>query len=121
MSSVVRLMLEIMSLLYGNIEKVYYHQENIGLKMVACVLHMVENGKRLRQFERCDNMKEKFESILKEHGIYGEDVEEILYAVNEMLTYAADSMKEKYPFARNSIDRLEKAAYEVFSLANDLE
>lgn len=30
-------------------------------------------------------MKEKFESILKEHGIYGEDVEEILYSVQEML------------------------------------
>lgn len=65
-------------------------------------------------------MKEKFESILKEHGIYGEDVEEILYAVNEMLTYAADDTKEKYPYATNSIDRLENAAYEVFSLANEL-
>lgn len=66
-------------------------------------------------------LKEKFESILKEHGIYGEDIEEILYAVHEMLVYVADKTKEKEPYARNSIDRLEKAAYEVFSLANDLE
>lgn len=66
-------------------------------------------------------LKEKFESILKEHGIYGEDIEEILYAVHEMLVYVADETKEKEPYARNSIDRLEKAAYEVFSLANDLE
>ena len=66
-------------------------------------------------------MKEKFESILYEHGIYGEDVEEILYAVQDMLEYAADETKKKEPYARNSIDRLEKAAYEVFSLANNLE
>ena len=66
-------------------------------------------------------MKEKFESILNEHGIYGEDVEEILYAVQDMLEYAADETKKKEPYARNYIDRLEKAAYEVFSLANNLE
>ena len=89
--------------------------------MVACVLLMVENGKRLRQFERYDNMKEKFESILKEHGIYGEDVEEILYAVQDMLEYEANEMKKKEPYARNSIDILEKAMYGVSSLANDLE
>lgn len=66
-------------------------------------------------------MKEKFESILKEHGIYGEDVEKILYAVQEMLEYVADKTKEKEPYATNSIDRLESAAHEVFSLAIDLE
>ena len=66
-------------------------------------------------------MKEKFESILKDHGIYGEDIEEILYAVQEMLEYVADDIKKKHPYATNSIDQLEKAAYEVFSLANSLE
>lgn len=66
-------------------------------------------------------LKEKFQSILKEHGIYGEDIEEILYPVQEMLEYVADETKKKEPYATNSIDRLEKAAYEVFSLANDLE
>lgn len=66
-------------------------------------------------------MKGKFESILKEHGIYGEDIEEVLYAVHEMLEYVADDTKKKYPYATNSIDRLEKAAYEIFSLANGLE
>ena len=66
-------------------------------------------------------MKEKFESILNDRGIYGEDIEEILYAVHEMLVYVADETKKNEPYARNSIDRLEKAAYEVFSLANDLE
>lgn len=66
-------------------------------------------------------MREKFKEILKEHGIYGEDPEEILYAVHDMLTLIADETKEKEPYAVNSIDRLEKAAYEVFSLANDLD
>ena len=66
-------------------------------------------------------MKEKFKSILKEHGIYGEDIQEILYAVQEMLEYVADETKKKEPYATTSIDRLEKAAYEVFSLANGLE
>lgn len=66
-------------------------------------------------------MREKFESILNEHGIYGEDIEEILYAVHDMLVCAADDIKEKYPYATNFIDRLEKAAYEVFGLTNDLE
>ena len=66
-------------------------------------------------------MREKFESILKEHGIYEEDIEEILCAVSDMLNFVADKTKEEEPYATNSIDRLEKAAYEVFSLANDLE
>lgn len=65
-------------------------------------------------------MKEKFEAILNEHGIYGEDVEEILYAVHDMLLLVADETKEKEPYATNSIDRIEKAAYEVFNLASDL-
>lgn len=65
-------------------------------------------------------MREKFESILKEHGIYEEDIEEILYAVSDMLNFVADKTKEEEPYATNSIDRLEKSAYEVFSLANEL-
>lgn len=65
-------------------------------------------------------MKEKFENILKEHGICGEDVEEILYAVSDMLNYVADKTKQDEPYATNSIERLEKAAYEVYDLANEL-
>jgi len=66
-------------------------------------------------------MREKFEEILKEHNIYGEDIEEILYAVSDMLEYMADETKEKEPYAVNTIDRMEKAAYEVRSLVNDLD
>lgn len=65
-------------------------------------------------------MREKFEAILEEHGIYGEDVEEILYAVHDMLIVVADKTKEDEPYATNYIDRIEKAEYEVYSLASNL-
>ena len=66
-------------------------------------------------------MKEKFEQILNEHGIYGEDVHEILYAVNDMLLLVADKIKKEEPYATNTIERIEKAAYEVFDLVNSIE
>ena len=65
-------------------------------------------------------MREKFEKILNEHGIYGEDPEEILNAVHDMLILVADELKEKEPNATVSINRLEAAAYEVFDLASDM-
>lgn len=65
-------------------------------------------------------MREKFDEILKEYGIYGEDVEDILNAVYDMVIYAADETKRNEPYATNSIDRLEKAAYEIFNLKNEL-
>lgn len=65
-------------------------------------------------------MREKFDEILKRHGIYGEDVEEILYSVQEMLKYVAEETKKNEPYATNSIERMETAACEVFSLSIDL-
>lgn len=65
-------------------------------------------------------MREKFEKILNDHGIYGEDIEEILYSVSDMLKLVAEETKENEPYAINTIDRLEKAAYEVSNLATDL-
>ena len=46
--------------------------------------------------------------------------EEILYAVEEMLDFVANETREKEPYATNSIDRLKKAANEVFNLAFDM-
>lgn len=62
-------------------------------------------------------LREKFENILVEHGIYGEDIESILDSVHEMLCYAADKLQEEEPYAVNTIKRLNDAAYEVFELA----
>ena len=65
-------------------------------------------------------MREKFEKILNDHSIRGEDIEEILYSVSDMLKLVADETKANEPYAINSIDRLEKAAYEVSNLATEL-
>ena len=66
-------------------------------------------------------MREKFEAILNKHGIYDEDVEEILYAVTDMLYCIQDEIKEKEPYATNTIDRLEMAAQEVNDLVDYLQ
>ena len=63
-------------------------------------------------------MKEKFESILEEHGIYGEDVEEILYAVREMMEYATKKLKETEPYAIVTIGQMENSAYYITELTN---
>ena len=46
-------------------------------------------------------MREKFEEILKEHNIYGEDIEEILYAVSDMLEYMADELSKLDEYRKN--------------------
>lgn len=65
-------------------------------------------------------INDKFNEILKEHGIYGEDTKDVLNAVFDMLTYIADDTKKNEPDATNSIERLEIAAYEVWNLTTDL-
>lgn len=65
-------------------------------------------------------MREKFNEILEKHGIYGEDIEEILYSVSDMLELVAEETKKNEPYATNSIERLETAAREVWNLSTDL-
>ena len=65
-------------------------------------------------------MREKFDEILKNHGVYEEDVEEILYAVQDMLEYVAEETRKNEPYATSSINRLETAAHEVSNLSTDL-
>lgn len=66
-------------------------------------------------------MNEKFEEILNRNGIYGEDVTDILNSVQEMLEYMANDTKEKEPYATNTIDSYNNAAYTVFSLISELD
>lgn len=66
-------------------------------------------------------MNEKFEEILHNNGIYGEDITDILNSVQEMLEYMADDIKEKEPYATNTIERYNQAAYTVFSLISELD
>ena len=65
-------------------------------------------------------MKDKFQEILNNHGIYGEDVDNVLNAVHDMLILMADKTKAEYPYATNSIKKLEDSAYEVFNLIWEL-
>lgn len=65
-------------------------------------------------------MKEKFESILNEHGIYGQDVEQVLFAVHDMLAFMADKTHEEEPHATETAKRYSQTAYEVFSLRDVL-
>lgn len=65
-------------------------------------------------------MREIFNEILKGHGIYGEDVEDVLNAVSDMLKFVAEETRKNEPYATNSIERMETAAHEVWSLSTDL-
>ena len=61
-------------------------------------------------------MKKEFESILKKNEIYYKNIEDVMYSVSDMLYCLQDKIKEKEPYAKHSINRLEVAAQEV----NDL-
>ena len=61
-------------------------------------------------------MREKFESILEQHGIYGEDIEEILHAVNETLLLVANTTKEDEPYATSTIEFMESGSEAVLEL-----
>lgn len=65
-------------------------------------------------------MEEKFKEILEDHGIYGEDVTDVLYAVCDMFTYMADETRRDEPYATKSIDRFEKVAAEISMLISNL-
>ena len=65
--------------------------------------------------------RDKFLEILKEHGVYDDDVEEILYAVTDMLNEQADKMETAEPNAWVSVRNMRNAAQEVRSLVYDLD
>ena len=65
-------------------------------------------------------MKEKFAEIMNERGLYGDDPEEVIRSVYDLICYNSDKMKEKYPYAAREIDELEKAAYRIFELLDDV-
>ena len=65
-------------------------------------------------------MKEKFENILNEHGIYGEDIEQILFAVHDMFALMADKTYDEEPNAHETIRKYNDTAYTVFCLRDVL-
>ena len=67
--------------------------------------------------EKFEEIKSKYSTLL----ILDRDAEDALNFVQELLEAEADAIKEKEPEAVNSIDRLNKAAHEVFMLGMDVE
>lgn len=68
--------------------------------------------------------KEKLTEIRKNYStliITDDDVTDALNFVHDILCAEADATKQKAPYATVSIDRLEKAAHEVFSASGDIE
>jgi hypothetical protein len=65
-------------------------------------------------------MKEVYEEILKRHGIFCEDPEDILNAVYDMIICRMDKLKNDEPYAVNTIRDLEKAAEEIFNMTTEL-
>lgn len=68
--------------------------------------------------------KEKFQEICQKHStllVLDSDATEALSFVQELLEAEADAIKAVEPEATNSIDRLNAAAYEVFSISGDMD
>lgn len=65
--------------------------------------------------------RDKFLEILKDHGIYDDDIEEILCAVTDMLNEQADKVEAAEPHAWVSVRNMRNAAQEVRSLVYDLD
>ena len=68
--------------------------------------------------------KEKFEEIREKYStllIVNSDVVDALNFVQELLEAEADAIKEREPDATAGIDRLNKAAYEVFDICGEVD
>lgn len=68
--------------------------------------------------------KEKFEQICKNHSsllVLDSDISEALEFVHELLCAEADALKEREPYATNSIKKLNDAAYQVFEVCGEIE
>lgn len=60
--------------------------------------------------------KSVLKTLMKEHLITEYELEDVIYFVQDLLEAEAQYLKENVPYATNTIDRLEKAAHEVFDL-----
>lgn len=68
--------------------------------------------------------KEKFEKLRKKYSnliIVDSDVVDALNFVQELLEAEADAIKEREPDATAAIDRINRAAYEVFDICGDVD
>lgn len=66
---------------------------------------------------KLEEIKRKYPTLILMDG----DITDAFNMVSDILTAEADAIKEKEPYATASINRLETAAYEVFSVCGDIE
>jgi hypothetical protein len=65
--------------------------------------------------------KEKFKEIMKRNGMLACEVEDAICFVRDLLEFQADEVRENEPYATRGIERLERAAREVYDLLYYLE
>lgn len=65
--------------------------------------------------------KEKFKEIMKRNGILACEVEDAICFIRDLLEFQADEVRENEPYAIKGIERLERAAREVYDLLYYLE
>lgn len=64
--------------------------------------------------------KSKFDELLVEHDMPMFNADKIFDFVSAVLETEGDITSEKYPGASNTIDRLYKAAYQVWEIGSDV-
>lgn len=60
--------------------------------------------------------KAHLKKIMEDNYIFGTDWMDAIQFVQDLLEYQADELKENEPYATVTINKLEEAIYEVFSL-----
>lgn len=65
--------------------------------------------------------KEKLKEIMKRNCIFDCGVEDAICFVRDLLEFQADEVRENEPYAIKGIERLERAAREVYDLVYYLE
>lgn len=65
--------------------------------------------------------KAQLKKIMEDNYIFGTDWMDAIQFVQDLLEYQADELREKEPYATVTINKLEEAIYEVFSLQSYVE
>lgn len=65
--------------------------------------------------------KAQLKKIMEDNYIFNSDWMDAIQFVQDLLEYQADELKENEPYATVTINKLEEAIYEVFSLQSYVE
>ena len=65
--------------------------------------------------------KAQLKKIMNDNYIFGTDWMDAIQFVQDLLEHQADELKENEPYATVTINKLEEAIYEVFSLQSYVE